>query len=518
MDNEIIISKSKYLYGLQCLRYLWYQINAKEEIPQPSFVGQFIFNQGIQVGEYAKKLYPEGIDAGIVGKFNEHTEQRKGTLEILKERKPVFEAGCRSGNVYCRADILVPAEEASWDIIEVKSSTRVKEENIHDIAFQKFCFESAGIKIKRCYIACIDSNYTRKGSIEPEKLFRRVDVTAEAEEARVGIEERVREMLDIAGKESPPEISIGRQCSEPYECPLKDKCWGFLPENNVFNLYGNKDRAIELYREGILSIEDIPDQYDLNYKQQIQYRCVKTKEPMINKKEISKFIENLKYPLYFFDFETFSTAIPLYDGVKPYQRIPFQYSIHLLRSIDGQPEHYDFLAADSGDPRKKLLESLRKHIGDAGSIIVYYEQFEKGVLRELAEAFPEYKGWVDSIIPRIVDLYKPFGNFYYYHHLQKGSASVKSVLPAVTGLGYNGMEIADGMAASVYFLYTCGYYNDLISPYPGSCSKPDPGNSSESGPSEEEIERIRNSLIKYCRLDTGGMIHILRALIKEASR
>lgn len=502
MDNGIIISKSRYLAGLQCLKYFWYQVNAREEIPQPDFVNQFIFNQGIQVGEYAKKLYPGGIDSGKIMDLN---KQLAGTLKILTERKPVFEAGCRSGCVYSRADILLPVGGNKWDIIEVKSSTQVKEENIHDVAFQKYCFESAGIGIRKCYITCINNQYIRKGSIDPEELFKRIDITAEVEEAQTGIEERIREMLDTAGKKNPPDILIGRHCNEPYACPLKDKCWGFLPENNVFNLYGNKDKAIQLYREGILSIEDIPDRYELSLKQQIQYRCAKTKEPMVNKKEISKFIDNLKYPLYFFDFETFSTALPLYNGVKPYQRIPFQYSIHVLDTIDGQPEHRDFLAPDLEDPRKKLLESLKEQVGSEGSIIVYYEQFEKGVLNELAEAFPDYKEWVNSILPRIVDLYKPFGNFYYYHSLQKGSASVKSVLPAITKLSYRGMEIADGMAASVYFLYICGNYNPL-------------NNSPENFPSEKEIVRIRKSLIKYCRMDTGGMIHILRALVKEVAQ
>ncbi len=502
MDKEIIISKSKYLAGLQCLKYFWYQVNAREEIPQPDFVNQFIFNQGIQVGEYAKKLYPGGIDLGKIVNFY---EQPARTLEILQERKPIFEAACRSGNIYCRADILLPADENKWDIVEVKSSTQVKEENIHDVAFQKHCFESAGIGIRRCYLTCINNQYIRKGSIDPEGLFKKTNITAEVEEALEGIEERIREMLDTAEKREPPGILIGRHCHEPYTCPLKNKCWGFLPENNVFNLYGNKDKAVQLYKEGILSIENIPDRYELSLKQQIQHQCAKKKEPMVNKKEILKFIDNLKYPLYFFDFETFSTAIPLYDGVKPYQRIPFQYSIHLLDSIDGQPEHHDFLAADLEDARGKLLESLKGHIGEEGSIVVYCEQFEKGVLNELAIALPEYKEFIDSILPRIVDLYKPFGNFYYYHSSQKGSASVKSVLPAITKLSYKGMEIADGMAASVYFLYIYGNYNS-------------PKNSIKSLPSENEIIRIRESLIKYCGLDTGGMIHILRALAKESAQ
>jgi hypothetical protein len=496
MYKKVIISKSKYLAGLQCLKYFWYQVNAKEMIPQPGFVNQFIFKQGILVGEYAKKLYPGGIDLGKIGDLK---EQLVKTFELLSEKKPLFEASCSFENVYSRADILVPADMGGWDIVEVKSSTQLKEEYIHDVAFQKYCFEKAGVKIRKCYLTCINNQYIRKGDINPGELFKKADITVEVEETFKGIEGRVEEMLLVAARKSSPEIFIGKQCNEPYICPLKDKCWEFLPDNHVFNLYGNKDKAVQLYNEGILSIKDIPDRYDLNLKQQIQLECTKTEKPKINKSEISKFIGRLEYPLYFFDFETFSTAIPLYNGIKPYQKIPFQYSIHILDSIEGQPEHHDFLAEGLEDPREKLLSNLRQQLGGKGSIVVYYELFEKGVLNELAEAFPEYSRWIDSILPRIVDLYKPFGNFYYYHSSQKGSASVKNVLPAITNLSYEGMEIADGLAASVYFLYICGNY------YAG-----------ESCPTREEVDRIRKSLIKYCRMDTGGMIHILRALIKEA--
>lgn len=496
MNRRIIISKSKYLAGLQCLKYFWYRVNAPEEIPEPGFTARFIFNQGMLVGEYAKKLYPGGTDLGKIGDLK---EQLVKTSELLSERKPLFEASCSSGGVYSRADILVPAETDRWDIIEVKSSTRLKEDYIHDVSFQKYCFDKAGVKIRKCYLANINNQYIRKGDINPGELFKKTDITAEVGELLVGIEDRIEEMLEAAARKSSPEIFIGKHCSEPYICPLKDKCWGFLPDNHIFNLYGSKNKAAELYNEGVLSIKDIPDGYNLNFKQKIQLECAKTDKPKIDKGEILKFINSLEYPLYFFDFETFSTAIPLYTGVKPYQRIPFQYSIHTLDAIDGQPGHYDFLAEGAEDPREELLLNLKKQIGETGSIIVYYESFEKGVLKELAETFPDYSQWIDSITARIVDLYKPFGNFHYHNSSQKGSASVKKVLPAITGLSYEGMEIADGMAASAYFLYICGNYD-----------------TNESLPAKEEVEKVRDSLIKYCGLDTGGMIHILRALAKEA--
>jgi len=478
--------------GLQCRKLQWYRVNAREEIPEPGFSTRFMFKQGMLVGEYAKKLFPGGID---LGKLKNIREQLVKTSEVLPERQPIFEASAGTDKVFSRVDILKPASGNSWDIIEVKSATQLKEEYLHDIAFQKYTFLQAGIKVSNCYLAFINNQYIKHGEIDPEELFDMRDITPEIDEVMISIPEKVEEMLETLKRPDPPDIKIGRQCDHPYSCPLKEKCWEFMPENHVFNLYGNKDKSIDLYNQGILSIEEIPEEYSLNLKQQIQKDCAITKKPRVDRGQISAFLDRLEEPIYFFDFETYSTALPIYEGTKPFQRIPFQYSIHVLDDLYGESVHHDFLALGNGDPRKELLKNLKKHLGDRGTIIVYYEFFEKGVLSELAGDYPEYEEWVKLVLPRIVDLYRPFGDFYYYNSTQRGSASVKNVLPAITSYSYKGMDIADGLSASVYFLYACGHYKI-----------------GESCPMPEEVEKIRKDLITYCRMDTGGMIHILRGL------
>ena len=478
--------------GLQCHKYQWYRENARDEIPELDFSTRFMFKQGMLVGEYAKKLFPGGID---FGKLRNIGEQLAKTSEVLPERRPIFEASAGTDKVYSRVDILKPASGDSWDIIEVKSATQLKEEYLHDIAFQKYTFQQAGINISNCYLAFINNQYIKQGEIDPEGFFDMRDITAEVDEVMMSVPGTVEEMLEVLQGPDPPDIKIGRQCDHPHSCPLKGKCWELMPENHVFKLYGKKDKAADLYSQGILSIEEIPEGYGLNLKQQIQKDCATTKKPRVDKGQISAFLDRLEEPIYFFDFETYSTALPIYEGTKPFQRIPFQYSIHVLDNLYGESVHHDFLAPGDGDPRKKLLKNLKEHLGDSGSIIVYYEYFEKGVLSELAGIFPEYKEWVEAVIPRIIDLYRPFGDFYYYNSIQQGSASVKNVLPAITDYSYKDMDIADGLSASVYFLYACGHYKI-----------------GESCPMPEEVEKIRKDLITYCRMDTGGMIHILRGL------
>jgi len=492
MKNNKIISKSKYLVGLQCLKYLWFLVNRRESIPEPDAVTQYIFDQGHLVGEYAKKLFPGGIDVEYGSGFEKGL---KATTQLLAERKPLFEAGFLSESIYARADILNPVGSDEWDIIEVKSSTGVKDVNIEDVAFQKYCYEKAGLKIRKCCLMYINKEYVRNGDIAPEGLFTTSDITEKAAEFSSGIRERIEGMSAVVSCSDCPNIKIGRQCSEPYTCPLKEECWSFLPENSVFDLYGAKNKAAEFFGNGITLIKDIPEGYNLSFKQQIQRECGKTLKPRIDRKAISSFLGKLAYPLYFLDFETFSEAIPRYDGTRPYQRIPFQFSLHMLDSIDSTARHYSFLAEDRGDPRGDLLSSLKDKLGSSGSIVVYYESFEKGVLRELAESFRQHSGWIDTLIPRIVDLYEPFGKFYYYNSSQKGSASVKSVLPAITGISYDGLDISDGINASISYLYiTHGTGHNKTTAAP------------------EEISKIRKSLEDYCKLDTEGLIHILRKL------
>jgi len=209
----------------------------------------------------------------------------------------------------------------------------------------------------------------------------------------------------------------------------------------------------------------------------------------VNKEGIKDFLGLLEYPLYYLDFETFSTAIPIYDGTRPYQNIPFQFSLHVQADPDSELEHYWYLADGNGDPRLGLLSTLHKYIGSNGSIVAYNKSFEENILKELAAAFSEYKEWVSSILPRLIDLMIPFRNFAYYNPLQHGSASLKKVLPSITGSGYENLAIAKGDDASLAYL-------DMAS-----------GNLPD-----EEREKIKNDLLAYCGLDSEAMAKIVDRL------
>ena len=487
--NNPFLSKSKYLAGLQCHKLLWYQYNAKDEIPKVDAGTQAIFDQGHLVGEYAKKLFPDGIE--IKAEYNEIEKTLEESIRALQFRKPLFEAGFKYKDAFARADILNPAGKDAWDIIEVKSSTEVKEINLHDVALQRYVYEGAGLKIRKCWIYFINNQYIRKGDIEPEQLFAKEEITKEVEELLPGVENNLRKMVDVIQLAKYPDTAIGTQCSDPYVCALKEKCWSFLPQHNVFTLTRIGKKGFELLEDGISEIKDIPKSYQLTDKQLIQIEAFHSQKPNINKQEIRNFLETLEYPLFFLDFETFMTAIPLYDNVRPYQVIPFQYSLHIQKSAGEEPEHYSFLADGKQDPRPEILLLLKKILGNSGSIVAYNSVFEEGKLADACATFTEYKDWFEGIQKRIVDLLSPFRSFDYYNPEQNGSASLKTVLPALTGKSYKGMEIADGGTASNEYLRVTFGDVDTI-----------------------DRQNVRNQLEEYCGLDTIAMVWIIEKLEK----
>jgi CRISPR/Cas system-associated exonuclease Cas4 (RecB family) len=479
-----LLTKSKYLLGLQCPKLLWTAINDKESMPEPDRSTEHKFDQGHLVGELAKKLFPDGIDI----ESEDFMGNIKKTKELLSEGKPLFETGIMADNLYSRADILNPNDDG-WDIIEVKSSTSVKDVNIQDVSFQKYCYEKAGLKINGCFLMHINKEYVKNGEIDPKGFFKIEDISSEVDEIYEDIPKRIEEMFKIINLEKCPEVEINGNCSDPYDCALYDGCWDHLPDNNVFCLYRGGKKSFELYENGTHAIADIPDGYKLNDKQEIQKECEETGKPYINKEGIKHFLNTLVEPLYYLDFETFSTAVPLFDGTKPYQQIPFQFSLHIVN--DGKTEHHSFLADAKRDPRKDFAKELKNVLGKTGSIVVYNQSFEIARLRELAAFLPEYSDWVENTIGRIVDLLVPFRNFSYYNPLQQGSASIKKVLPALTGKDYSELVINNGEDASLSFL---DILNGLVE--------------------ENEVEKIRTDLKMYCCLDTEGMIWIVDELGK----
>jgi hypothetical protein len=483
------ISKSKFLQGIQCKKLLWAAYNAKDQIPEPGAEQQAIFDQGHEVGALAKQMFPNGIEVGEG--VTDLDETIRATKQALKLRRPLFEAAFAASDGYCRVDILTPVLDDAWDLIEVKSTTAAKDVHLIDLAFQTWVLTMAEVKIRRCFLMHINGDFVRNGPVNPKQFFTLVDLTNQVANLSPTVEDSLDDMTKVIRLPQSPEVQIGVHCDDPYPCPLHDMCWKFLPEQNVTTLYRAGKKAFKLLDDGVVAIEDIPVTSRLTANQEIQRRAIMTGEPHIDRPAIVAFLIQLQYPLSFLDFETFGTAIPLFESVRPYQQIPFQFSLHVVRSAGAQPEHHGFLAEDGSDPRPEFMRRLQAALPDFGSVMAFNAAFEKGRLEECCDLMPERRSWYREVEPRIVDLLLPFRGFRYYHANQLGSASMKMVLPALTGRRYDDLEIKEGGQASLEFMRVT--FGDV----------PD-----------DERQRVREQLEAYCGLDTEGMLWIVEALRK----
>ena len=474
------LTKSKFLDGLQCQRYFWREFNDKDNVPQPNAATKAKFKEGDKIGELATTLFPGGIDVPT-DDFKDNIEQTK---ELLKQKKPLFEPGFMFNNCFSRPDILLPVGD-QWDIIEVKMGTKVKETNIHDVAFQKYCYEGNGLAIRNCYLMHINNQYVREGDLDVEQLFVKEDITEDVNALMDGMQGKIDMLFKLMTLNTCPSLLKTTIKNPTHKC-ADNNCLNDLPKDNVFTLYNGTSKGYSLLHDGITTLQEIPDDFTLTDKQAIQRDCARTGKPHVESEKITAFLETLQYPLYYLDFETFQTGIPPFDKVKPYAQIPFQWSLHVVQEKGGEPEHFEFLYDGHGDPREEFLASLQDVLGDSGSVIVYNQSFENTRLKELGLLYPEHQDWVESILERVIDLRDPFRLFWYYHPLQYGSASIKKVLPVLGISVYHNLAIRDGLSAASSF-YAMAYGGG---------------------------EDCRMSLLQYCMFDTLAEVLIVEGLEK----
>jgi len=484
------LSKSRFCTGVQCLKALYFKVYEPELAAPIDEAHQMILDQGTEVGVEARRRYPGGE---LIDFDHFHSDEALEATQkaILRNPPAIFEAAFMFHSTLVRIDILKNNGDGSWDIIEVKSSTNLKDEHIPDIAVQRYIAESSGLKVTRTFL-----KHLNRECVFPnlENLFKDVDCTDRVQEEVKSVPKRIDEMLAALESDSAPKIDIGPHCDTPYECTFKDTCWKHIPENSVFELNGVLDKTkFELYRRGLVLIKDIPDGEKVTRAKEQQLRAVRTGTPVADHEGLRRFIDGIQYPAYFLDFESINPAIPKYTGLKPYDHITFQFSCHILRIQRSSVEHVEHLAEGDSDPRPELAKVLIHCLGKQGSIIAYNQSFEKTRIEELARNFPSLANELRDLLPRFIDLRDAFSK-YYYHPDFHGSSSIKEVLPVlVPTMTYDGMEVCDGGGAQVYFLKL---FDSNITP--------------------EERKKCRQALLAYCKQDTLAMVELLRSIQKIA--
>ena len=455
--------------GLESPRLLWIYVNDRERLPDHDEPTKDRFRQGSEVQDQAETLF-DGVDLNDTS-FDENLQQTK---RLIKDRTTVFEAGVKHDRLYARTDILKPHKEGIV-LIEVKSSTSVKDYHIDDLAFQKHVLEQDGYNVKDVKLIHVNKEYTRRGSIEPDKVLTEKTVTDRVTNTQSGIQNRVKDMLDIIDKDNAPSFNPANIPESTHGNPLIDDFKDDLPDNSVYHLYYAKNKQHSLYDDGIKHLEDIPETVDLTRKQRIQQRVAREDQPHVEPEHIEGFFDDLTYPLTYMDFETMQDAIPLYDDTTPYQQIPFQYSIH-IETRNGSIHHKEFIDDKPGDPRPRFLTNLKDDTPETGSIIVWNEWFEKHVLGSLESHCEEQTLSFD----RIFDLQDIFKEFWYYHPEQRGSTSLKTVYPILrdpNDVSYDDLNIKKGDEAAIQYKHQ------------------------RDNPEDELLTNLR----RYCGLDTYSM-------------
>lgn len=487
-----ILSKSTFIRGLQCSKALYLYKNFIHLRDALSPEKQSLFNRGNSVGELARQLFPGGIDPTA--------EKRSDTISaIIKTREliasgheVIYEATFQFEQVLAILDILVK-QDGKWYAYEVKSSTKISPTYVLDASLQYYVITNSGLPLEDFFLTTINNQYKKSGAIVPHQLFTSRSVKKEVLANQELLAENIRLSKLVAENPQMPDVKIGEHCFAPYSCDFMGTCWKNVPKNSVFEISGtSKAELFALYNEGFKTINEIPDENALDKNANLHIRSVKSGKAIINKDAIALFLNKLSYPLFFVDFETFMPAIPLFDGTKPYQHLPFQYSIHYKKEKNTTPEHIYFLAEQGIDPRKSFLESLLKNLESAQSILVFDDLMERNVLNALKNDFPEFTNQIDSLLNKIIDLAQPFKERSYYHPAMKNSFSIKNVLPAlVPELSYTHLKISSGSMAMFAF-EKLQKETDMF-----------------------KILEIREQLLEYCQLDTLAMVEIVEVLEKQ---
>jgi hypothetical protein len=489
--SRIILSKSRILRGLQCEKALHLGILHPELEPRPDASQQAVFDLGHQVGLEARKLFPTGvlIDAKP---WEQHKAAEQTRIAIERGATAIFEATFLHEGKAVRIDILRrETRHEPWELIEVKASTSVKAEHRLDVAIQSWILKLLGVEHERCILMHINSKCVAPDLSE---LFVLEDITQEVAGLMTGLPDQVERMRKSLGERTEPPMDIGRHCFEPHECPFVDYCFAQkqIPDLSVFDLYLIKDRVWDLYREGIVSLED-PRLSELTETQSRMVAVFKSGERFVDRRRIRETLSQWAFPRYFLDFETVGSAIPRYPGTSPYEQVPFQFSCHIQLEAGGSLLHHEYLHDSDTDPRRGLTAALLDAISPGGSVVSYNKKFEGKCLEALAKQFPERAAALGSIIDRLVDPL-PLIREAVYDHGFRGSFSIKAVAPALLGdrVSYDGMRVADGGTAPIAFA-------EMI----GAATLP------------QRRLWLREGLLEYCKKDTLNMVLLIEWLEQQ---
>ena len=486
------LSKSRLISAWQCPKKLHLEKH-HPELGEVSAKTESLFATGHRVGAISQQLY--GTAASVEIPFN-----RKMSLMVAETKAlidggadfPIFEATFQYDGVLVRVDVLIPLGDA-WRAIEVKASTSVKDYHVLDCAIQDWVMRHVGLSITTISLAYINNQFVYRGGGDYEGLLAEADLT---DDVRT-LEPTVIDLITTARNAVTgpmPEIDVGAQCTSPYECQFIPHCWPTDTDYPIMGLGGSKARLGNYVALGCHDIRDVSIEDVSAETQRRIHRVTCSGEPEILDGARQQ-LEALPYPRYYLDFETIGPAVPFWEGTRPYAAVPVQWSCH-IEEQGGEIRHEEFLDLSGEAPMRALAESLIKCCGDAGPVLMY-TSYEKGVINNLIDMFPDLAESLQGIVARLFDLH-PVVKDNYYHPKMLGSWSIKAVLPCVAPhMDYAELEgINEGTSASDGFTEAIGF-------------------GPEGPPAKARKAELEEQLLRYCKFDTEAMVEIVRFFCVE---
>lgn len=489
------LSKSKLLAFRQCAKRLWLEVH-QPALRADSAQTEASYVVGNTVGEIARQLYdPKGKGQTIDLLAEGRQAALARTQQLLQTSAPVFEAGFAAEGALAFADVVLPTQQAgakAWRMVEVKSSTSVKDYHRDDVAIQAFVARQAGVPLASVSLAHIDSNWAYPGGGDYAGLLVENDLSEQAFARAAEVRQWIGDARTVVRKKLPPPILTGAHCSEPYECGFYGHCAAQEPQaqHPVTHLPRLQGKAIKTLLEdrAVNDMRHVPDAL-LNETQLRVKTHTLAGTTFFDAAGAAADLAAHKLPALFIDFETIQFAVPIWAGTRPYQQIPFQLSAHRLTRT-GKLTHSDFLSLSGQDPSQAFAEALVAACGNSGPVYVYNAAFETTRISELAQRFAPLRPALLAINERVVDLL-PIARQRYYHPGQQDSWSIKKVLPAIApDLSYDQLDgVQDGGMAMDAF-------REGISPQTSVARK----------------AQIEKQLRAYCQLDTYAMVRLWQFL------
>lgn len=449
-NQPLGLSSSRYARAHRCGRVLWLDDHVPE-LFDISAIDKERITANDAIVSLAKGYFGDHVEIDCTEFDIETAAQR--TKEFIDKKTPVICGATFIGDKDCSCTVdILRVLDGEMCIVKIVTEEMLEEHTIWEVAYQLLILKQCGISVKSAHVIRLNSNYERQGNINVQELFLVEDITERALDKVHSVFITLSLTKQDAARYDEQDY-IKQYCDYPNPCGYKHWCMRKLPKPSVYDLSGiSADDAYVLRHMADLTI--FQDLYyvdcKLNPRQRAQVECeVKGIKEIADCNALTTFLSKLSYPLYFLDIKAEQKAIPPFDGCKPWQFIPTNYSLRVIEkpglslpknhisfvrmdewSVPGVTEDDDYSgqAYDGGNVKRKLAEMLCRYIPEDAHVIAYSASFIEERIEELATEFSDLRDCLLGIRERIVDLSEPFRTGVYYHHNMGGSNSLGAVI------------------------------------------------------------------------------------------